>query len=105
MEAERARVAREFRSRGAEAAERIRAEADREREVLIANAYKDAEIKRGDGDATASEIYAQAYGLNREFFQFNKSLMAYRQSLRGDNDMIVLQPDSEFFKYFNKAKQ
>lgn len=105
MEAERARVAREFRSRGAEAAERIRAEADRERDVLIANAYKDAEIKRGDGDATASEIYAQAYGLNREFFQFNKSLMAYRQSLRGDNDMIVLQPDSEFFKYFNKAKQ
>jgi membrane protease subunit HflC len=104
MEAERARVAREFRSRGAEAAERIRAEADREREVLLANAYKEAEIKRGEGDATASDIYAQAYGKNREFFRFNRSLMAYRHSFRDENNMIVVEPDSEFFQYFRKPK-
>jgi len=104
MEAERARVAREFRSRGAEAAERVRAEADRQREVLLANAYKEAEFKRGEGDATAAEIYAQAYSKNREFFQFNRSLIAYRQAFRNENDLIVLEPDSEFFQYFKKAK-
>jgi membrane protease subunit HflC len=104
MEAERARVAREFRSRGAEAAERIRAEADKQREVLLANAYKDAEIKRGEGDAIASDIYAQAYGKNREFFQFNRSLMAYRQAFNDENNLIVLEPDSEFFQYFRKPK-
>ncbi|SMF96228.1 protease FtsH subunit HflC [Methylomagnum ishizawai] len=104
MVAERDRVAREFRSRGAEAAERIRAEADREREVLLASAYKDAETRRGEGDAKASEIYAEAYGKNREFFQFNRSLMAYRQAFKNDNDMIVLEPDSEFFQYFKKLK-
>jgi membrane protease subunit HflC len=104
MEAERARVAREFRSRGAEAAERIRAEADRQREVLLAEAYKDAEIRRGEGDATAAEIYAQAFGKNREFFQFNRSLTAYRQAFKDEKDMIVLEPDSEFFQYFRKSK-
>lgn len=104
MEAERARVAREFQSRGKEAAERIRAEADRQHDVLLANAYRDAEIRRGEGDATASEIYAQAYGKNREFFQFNRSLMAYRQSFKDENDLIVLEPDSEFFQYFKKIK-
>lgn len=104
MVAERDRVAREFRSRGAEAAERIRAEADKQREVLLADAYKEAEIRRGDGDATASDIYARAYGKNREFFQFNRSLMAYRQAFRNENDMIVLEPDSEFFQYFKKLK-
>jgi membrane protease subunit HflC len=104
MEAERARVAREFRSRGAEAAERIRAEADRQREVLLANAYKEAEIRRGEGDATASDIYSQAYGRSREFFQFNRSLMAYRQAFKDENDLIILEPDSEFFQYFKKFK-
>lgn len=104
MEAERARVAREFRSRGKEAAERIRAEADRQHDVLLANAYRDAEIRRGEGDAAASDIYAQAYGKNREFFQFNRSLMAYRQSFKDENDLIVLEPDSEFFQYFKKIK-
>lgn len=104
MEAERARVAREFRSRGAEAAERIRAEADRERDVLLANAYKDAEIRRGEGDATASEIYAQAYQKNREFFRFNRSLMAYRQAFKNESDLIILEPESEFFQYFRKFK-
>lgn len=104
MEAERARVAREFQSRGKEAAERIRAEADRQHDVLLANAYRDAEIRRGEGDATASEIYAQAYGKNREFFQFNRSLMGYRQAFKDENDLIVLEPDSEFFQYFKKIK-
>ncbi|MFN5745795.1 MAG: protease modulator HflC [Methylococcaceae bacterium] len=104
MEAERARVAREFRSRGAEAAERIRAEADRQREVLLAEAQKDAEIRRGQGDASASDIYARAYGKNQEFFQFNRSLIAYRQAFKGDGSMMVLSPDSEFFQYFRRPK-
>ncbi|MEY4684331.1 MAG: hypothetical protein RLZ25_790 [Pseudomonadota bacterium] len=100
MEAERARVAREFRSRGAEAAEKIRAEADRQREVLIAEAQKGAEIRRGEGDATATEIYAKAYSKNKEFFQFNRSLIAYRQAFRDDGTQLLLSPDSEFFRYF-----
>jgi len=100
MEAERARVAREFRSRGAEAAEKIRPEADRQREVLIAEAQKEAEIRRGEGDATATEIYAKAYGKNKEFFQFNRSLIAYRQAFRDDGSQLLLSPDSEFFRYF-----
>jgi membrane protease subunit HflC len=104
MEAERARVAREFRSRGAEAAERIRAEADRQRDVLVAEAQKDAEIRRGEGDATASDIYAKAYGKNKEFFQFNRSLIAYRQAFRDDRSMMVLGTDSDFFQYFKKPK-
>ncbi|HYE35811.1 protease modulator HflC [Methylocaldum sp.] len=104
MEAERARVARDFRSRGAEAAERIRAEADRQREVILADAYREAEIRRGEGDATASEVYAQEYGKNPEFFEFYRSLYAYRQVFKNENDMIVLEPDSEFFQYFKKPK-
>lgn len=100
MEAERARVAREFRSRGAEAAEKIRAEADRQREVLIAEAQKGAEIRRGEGDAAATEIYAKAYGKNKEFFQFNRSLIAYRQAFKDDGSQLLLSPDSEFFRYF-----
>ena len=104
MEAERARVAREFRSRGAEAAEKIRAEADRQREVIIAEAQKSAEIRRGEGDATAAEIYAGAYSRNRDFFQFNRSLIAYRQSFKSDRSRMVLTPDSEFFKYFKGSR-
>ncbi|MBM3203423.1 protease modulator HflC [Candidatus Woesearchaeota archaeon] len=100
MEAERARVAREFRSRGAEAAERIRAEADKQREVILADAYKDAELKRGEGDGTASEIYASTYSKNREFFDFYRSLLAYRQVFNKENNLLVLEPDSEFFRYF-----
>lgn len=104
MEAERARVAREFRSRGAEAAERIRAEADREREVLLAEAYRDAEIRRGEGDAVASQIFADAYGKNRDFFRFYRSLMAYRQSFKDEDDMIVIEPQSDFFHFFRNSK-
>jgi membrane protease subunit HflC len=104
MEAERARVAREFRSRGAEAAEKIRAEADRQRDVLVAEAQRDAEVRRGQGDAAASDIYAQAYGKNKEFFQFNRSLIAYRHAFKDDRSLMVVSPDSEFFQYFRKPK-
>ena len=104
MEAERARVARDFRSRGAEMAERIRADADRQREVILGDAYRDAELKRGEGDATSSEVYAQAYGKNREFFNFYRSLTAYKQTFRDQRSTMVLEPDSEFFRYFKKSK-
>ncbi len=104
MEAERGRVAREFRSQGAEAAERIRADADKQREILIAEAFRKAETTRGEGDATATDIYAKAFGQDIEFFAFYRSLNAYKKTFRGHNDMLVLEPDSDFFKYFNKMK-
>lgn len=100
MREERQRIASQLRAEGAEAAEQIRAEAERERTVLLAEAYRDAEKLRGEGDATATDIYAQAYSKNREFYAFHRSLQAYRESL-GAGDLLVLQPDSEFFKYLN----
>ena len=104
MRAERERVAREWRSRGAEAAERIRADADRQSTVLLAEAYRDAERTRGEGDARAAAIYAQAYGHNPDFYRFYRSLNAYRNSFSSKEDLLLLQPDSEFFKYFNQLK-
>ena len=104
MRAERLRVAKDFRARGEEAAERIRANADREREVILANAYRDAETVRGEGDAQATEIYASAYGKNPEFYSLYRSLSAYRNSFGNDKDVLVLKPDSEFFRYFNNSK-
>jgi membrane protease subunit HflC len=104
MEAERARVAREFRSRGAEAAERIRAEADRQREVILAEAYRDAELRRGEGDAAAAETYARGFSRNPEFFKFNRDMTAYRQAFNSDRNTVVLEPNSEFFKYFKSPK-
>lgn len=104
MEAERERVAREFRSQGSEAAERIRADADKQREIILANAYRDAEILKGDGDAKSSEIYAQAYGKDLEFFSFYRSLNAYKKTFNHAGDMLVLDPNSDFFKYFKKQK-
>lgn len=101
MRAERERVAREFRSRGSEAAERIRANADRERTVLLADANRDAERVRGEGDAQAADIYAKAYTQDPEFYRFYRSMNAYRKSLGGGNDVLVLQPDSDFFRFFN----
>jgi membrane protease subunit HflC len=103
MQAERSRVAKEFRSEGMEAAERIRADADRQRQVLIANAYRDAEQLRGEGDARAAEIYAEAYGKDSEFYSFYRSLQAYQESFDGGSNMMLLEPDSEFFQYFNEA--
>jgi membrane protease subunit HflC len=86
-----------------EAAERIRADADRQRQVLIANAYRDAEQLRGEGDARAAEIYAEAYGRDEEFYSFYRSLQAYQESFDGESNMMLLEPDSEFFQYFNEA--
>ncbi|MFZ1324728.1 MAG: protease modulator HflC [Candidatus Contendobacter sp.] len=104
MKAERLRVAKDFRSRGGEAAERIRADADRQGTVLLAEAYRDAERQRGEGDAQAIDIYAQAYGKGQDFYSFHRSLAAYRQSFGTKDDVLVLQPDSQFFRYFNKAQ-
>ena len=104
MQAERARVAKEFRSQGAEEAEKIRADADRQRQVLIAEAYSEAEQIRGQGDATAAEIYASAYGADEDFYGFFRSMQAYRQSFNDGNDMMLLQPEGEFFEYFSGAK-
>ena len=104
MEAERERVAREFRSQGAEAAERIRADADRQRVVTLANAYKDAEKLRGEGDAKAAEIYAKAYSADVEFYSFYRSLNAYRETFKNPEQMMIIDPESDFFKYFNAQK-
>lgn len=100
MRAERERVAKDLRSRGAEAAEKIRAEADRQRTVIIADAYRDAEKLRGEGDASATEIYAKAYGKDVEFYSLYRSLNAYKTTFANKNDMLVIEPNSEFFKYF-----
>ncbi|ESS73975.1 protein HflC [Methyloglobulus morosus KoM1] len=100
MEAERERVAREFRSQGSEAAEKIRADADRQRVVTLANAFRDAEKTRGEGDAKSAEIYANAYGADSEFFTFVRSMNAYKKTFSGSGGMMVLDPDSDFFKYF-----
>jgi len=99
MEAERKRVANELRSTGAAESEKIRADADRQREVLLANAYRDAQRIRGEGDAKASAAYAEAFGRNPEFFQFYRSLEAYRSSFKDRSDLMVLDPSSEFFRY------
>jgi membrane protease subunit HflC len=104
MEAERQRVAKDLRSRGAEAAEKIRADADRQRTVILAEAYRDAERVRGEGDAVAADIYAKAFSRNPEFYSFYRSLTAYKNSLTDRSDVIVLKPDSEFFKYFSSAR-
>ena len=104
MRAERDRVAKGFRARGSEAAERIRANADREREVILANAFRDAETIRGEGDAQATEVYAAAFTKDREFYSFYRSLNAYQNSFNQGNDILLVEPKSDFFKYFNKSK-
>lgn len=103
MRAERNRVAKDFRARGSEAAERIRANADREREVILANAYRDAEIIRGEGDARATEVYAAAFSKDKEFYSFYRSLNAYQNSFSSSSDIMLIEPESDFFKYFNNA--
>lgn len=100
MKAERTRVANELRSTGAAESEKIRADADKQRTVILAEAYREAEKMRGEGDAKASQIYAEAFGQNPEFYKFYRSLEAYRASFKHHNDVLVLDPNSEFFKYF-----
>ena len=97
------RQAKELRARGAESAEKLRAEADRERTEIIAQAYRDSEIIRGEGDAKAADIYARAFERNAEFYSFHRSLEAYRESLGTDSDVLVISPDSDFFKYLKRS--
>lgn len=104
MRSERARVAREFRARGEKEAITIRADADRQRTVISAEAYRDAEEMRGAGDAQAAETYAEAYNRDPEFFDFYRSLNAYRSSFKGKEDVLLLEPDSQFFKYFGNSR-
>ncbi len=100
MRAERARVAGQLRSEGAEAAERIRAAADRDRTVILADAYREAEQTRGEGDAKSAETYAGGYGRNEEFYSFYRSLNAYKKSFGKNQDILLLDPTSDFFNYF-----
>jgi membrane protease subunit HflC len=99
MESERKRVASELRATGQAEGEKIRAEADRQRQVIVAEAYRDAQKTKGEGDALASRIYAEAFQKNPEFYSFYRSMEAYRQSLRSKGDVMVLDPSSDFFKY------
>jgi len=100
MESERRRVANELRSLGQAESEKIRADADRQRTVILADAYKQAQKTKGEGDAKAAATYAAAYGVNPEFYAFYRSLEAYRATFRGKSDVMVLDPSSEFFRYF-----
>jgi membrane protease subunit HflC len=103
MESERRRVANELRSLGQAESEKIRADADRQREVILADAYRQAQKLKGEGDAKASAIYAQAYGGNPEFYSFYRSLEAYKATFKGRNDVMVLDPSSDFFKYWKNS--
>jgi modulator of FtsH protease HflC len=102
MESERKRVANELRSMGGAESEKIRADADRQREVILADAYKQAQKTKGEGDAKASAIYAAAYSQNAEFYSFYRSLESYKATFRNKTDMLVLDPNSEFFQYFRQ---
>ena len=104
MSTEREREAREHRAKGNELAEGIRADADRQRRVLLAEAYRESEEARGDGDAQAAAIYAKAYGQDQEFYAFYRSLRAYRESFANKTDVMVLDPSSDFFRYLEKSK-
>lgn len=103
MEAERKRVANELRSTGAAEAEQIKADADRRREVVVAEAYRDAQVLKGEGDAKAAAIYADAFGRSPEFYRFWRSMDAYKQTFHSKGDMLVVDPSSEFFKYMKNG--
>ena len=100
MESERRRVANELRSLGAAESEKIRADADRQRQVTLADAYRQAQKIKGEGDAKASAIFAQAYGQSPEFYSFYRSLEVYKSSFRNKSDLMVLDPNADFFRYF-----
>lgn len=104
MEAERKRDANDARATGAAEAEKIRADADKQKDIIIAEAYGKAETLKGDGDAKAAAIYAAAYGKNPEFYAFYRSMQAYRESFRNKNDLMVLDPSSDFFKYMKNPR-
>ena len=104
MTAERDKEARELRSTGKERAEKIRASADRERTIEVANAYRDAEELRGQGDAKAASVYAAAYQQDPEFYSFMRSLNAYKSAFSNKGDIMLVEPDSDFFKYLNQQR-
>ena len=103
MDAERKRVANELRASGAAEGEKIKADADKQREVILAEAYREAQKTKGEGDAKASAIYASAFGRNPEFYSFYRSLEAYKQSFKDKNDVMVIDPSSAFFKYLKNS--
>jgi membrane protease subunit HflC len=103
MEAERKRVANELRATGNAESEKIRADADKQRQVILANAYRDAQKIKGEGDAKATALYASAFGRNTEFFSFYRSLEAYKQTFKDKNDVMVIDPSSAFFKYLKNS--
>jgi membrane protease subunit HflC len=103
MEAERKRIANELRSTGAADGEKIRADADRQREVILAEAYRDAQRVKGEGDAQAAKIYADAFQRNAEFYAFYRSMEAYRSTFRGRNDLMLLESNSDFLRYFRDS--
>jgi membrane protease subunit HflC len=103
MEAERKRIANELRSTGAAEAEKIRADADRQREIIVAEAYRDSQKLRGEGDAKSAAIYAAAFNQNPEFFAFYRSMDAYRSVFRGRNDLMLLETNSDFLRYFRDS--
>jgi len=105
MQAERERVAKDFRSKGAEEAEKIQANADKERAVILANAYKESEIIRGEGDAISAANYSKVYNKNKDFYSFYRSLESYKKSFNQNNDVLVLNPNTEFFRHFNPEPQ
>jgi membrane protease subunit HflC len=104
MEAERKQVANELRSTGAAEAEKIKADADKQKDVIVAEAYRDAQRVKGEGDARASAVYASAYGRNAEFYAFYRSMQAYRESFKSKNDVMVLDPSADFFKYMKNPR-
>ena len=104
METERKSIANKFRSEGAEEAEKIQAFADKERTIILANAYRDSEKIRGEGDAISASNYAEAYSQDVDFYSFYRSLESYKKSFSDQGDILVLNPDSEFFRYFNPSK-
>jgi len=103
MQAERKRIANELRATGAAEAEKIRADADRQREIILAEAYRDAQRIRGEGDAKAASTYAAAFSQNPEFYSFYRSMEAYRSTFRGRNDLMLLEPNSDFLRYFRDS--
>lgn len=104
MEAERKKVANELRSTGAAEAEKIKADADKQKEVIVAEAFRDAQRVKGEGDAKASAVYAAAYGKNAEFYAFYRSMQAYRESFKNKSDVMVLDPSADFFKYMKNPR-
>jgi len=104
MQAERKRIANELRSTGGAEAERVRADADRQREIITAEAYRDAQRIKGEGDAKASAVYANAFSQNPEFYAFYRSMEAYRLAFRGKNDLLLLEPTSDFFRYLKDSQ-